>query len=47
MAERLGCKGLVETIRHAQAGGEPKPGSTPLDVNIGDGQGLLECSNRF
>ena len=40
-------KGLVETIRDAQAGGEPKPGATPLDVNIGDGQGLLESSNRF
>jgi len=41
------CKGLVETIRHAQAGGEPEPGSTPLDVDIGDRQGLLESGNRF
>ena len=40
-------KGLVETIRHAQAGGEPKPGATSLDVSIGDCQGLLESSNRF
>ena len=45
MAERLGCKGLVETIRHAKAGGEPKLGATPLDVD--DRQGLLESSNRF
>jgi hypothetical protein len=40
-------KGLVETIHHAQAAGEPKPGSTPLDLEIGDRQGLLESSNRF
>jgi hypothetical protein len=40
-------KGLVETIRHAQAGGEPKPGSTPLDVNISDCQGQLKSSYRF
>ena len=40
-------KCLVETICHAQAGGEPEPGATPLDVNIGDRQGLLEGSNGF
>jgi hypothetical protein len=40
-------EGLVETIRHAEAASEPKPGSTPLDVNIGYCQGLPESSNRF
>ena len=40
-------KGFVEAIRHAQAGGEPEPGATPLDVGIGDHQGLLEGGHGF
>ena len=40
-------KRFVEAICHAQTGGEPEPGATPLDVGIGDRQGLLKGGNGF
>ncbi len=41
------CKGLIETIPHAKAGGgQAMLSATSLDGNISDGQGLLRSSFR-